>query len=556
VQAEYRRTFVDLDCQIVTVRPGLLVMEFPSEEKIDRLSTRLNGDFGQRMLIYNMSERKYDTSKFQGEVVDVGFRGLPAPPVELLMELCVSAQQWLAGDEGNALVVHCFQGYSRSAVFMSCLLAFRGLCSHPSDALQEVCEKLGVDEAAMIVPSQRRYLSYFQQCQQELSPVRTRFRLLRVQLNGVPQFDAEAKAAFRPYVEVWSGGELIFTSEQRPGGAAASAQDALELHKAYGAGDSCVSIQPPADTFVAGDVLVRVRHIHADGTSRDTALRVAFHTGFIDAGLQLAKRELDSACKDSRFSDEFFLDLILEPAPELEGPAEPSPVFAKAREVSRQLRDKEAAAKTQMAKSDEADEVTELEETLRRSTASPVAGSAEGGSAAAPASNAADLRRALAEAAADDDAAVAAQPQQDTQEAAQQVSQPAAEAADSQAAEAAPAPPAPKAAAPAPEAAAPATSAIRVEAPATVETARDAVQGSQAEIDQLFSDFDAALDSVAAGASMSTLGATAGSTKAPSAGKEGAAVSSPPAADSKGPTKSTADDVFGDVDAFLKEFDS
>ncbi|CAK0908395.1 unnamed protein product, partial [Prorocentrum cordatum] len=136
-KAEYQRTFVDLDCQIYSVRPELRVTEFPSDDKIDRLSTRLNKDFAHRMLILNMSEKKYAVGKFSGEVIDVAFRGLPAPPMDLFMELCLSAHNWLASDPGNILVVHCFEGFSRSIVFMSCFLAFRGLSHHPVDALHE-----------------------------------------------------------------------------------------------------------------------------------------------------------------------------------------------------------------------------------------------------------------------------------------------------------------------------------------------------------------------------------------------------------------------------------
>jgi len=377
VQEEYRKTFVDLDCKIMQVREKLQVMEFPSEDKIDRLSARLNHDFAGRMMIFNMSERKYDTSKFQGEVVEVAFKGLPSPPLEMLLELCLSAHHWLSLDERNILVVHCFSGYQRSCVFLSCFMAFCAMAATAVDALHEVCTAVGVNDASDILPSQRRYLAYFQQVQQGIFPEVGRLHLLRMQINGLPKFESENNVIFRPYIEVWNGGGLIYTSlapnETQP--AASCSPD-----------DTCAAFPFPEDAIVSGDVLIRVRHVHADG-SKETALRFAFHTGFVADGLQLAKHELDSAAQDGRWSADSFLDLVFmriaagDDQDSIELPDTLSAVYEKACSVSRKLaaeekkrqQNEQSAGASSSAKAvaeGGMDEFSELEEALRRAPGS------------------------------------------------------------------------------------------------------------------------------------------------------------------------------------------
>lgn len=562
VQAEYRRTFIELDCQVFTVRPDLVVMEYPSDDKIERLATRLNADFSQRMLIFNMSERKYDTSRFQGEVVDVAFRGLPAPPVELIMELCISAQHWLEMDPCNIIIVHCFSGYSRSAVFLSCFMAFRGFCPHPVDALHEVCNQIGINDAVAIVPSQRRYLMYFQECQKGLSPTRKRLQLLRVQLNGVPRFETEGNVAFRPYIEVWNHGELNYTSFDTPptparnaGRTSSTAEDVFhEMPAGFSANDSCVVFQLPA-IIVSGDVLIRVRHVYPNG-SRDTALRLAFHTGFVTDGLQLAKRELDSACDDSRFPSEFFLDIIFE-QDTTAGEANDDctqklAVFEKARELSKRLQEEERtwqatakAAANDKARRTESDEVLKLEETLRQGPVfSGVSAASDGGSSGAvpEASDPAELQRMLAAAAADEEESsrVVLPPMREVR--------PEAHSPGSLAAETTLAPP-PLAVAHSSGASKASSGVTQVETQQPAESLKDPITSSQDEIDQLFSDFDFALESVSQAGTSTTraVDAKADSSRIPADDVLGAA---PAQSQLKG-----TDDVFADVDAFLKELD-
>merc|ERR1719197_9879 len=128
-------------------------MEFPSEEKVERLAHLLNGKFG----------------------VDVQFLGLPAPPLELLAKLCLQCHEWLTSGPEKTIVAHCFTGYLRSIVFGACFLSWQGQFEHPVDALDMICGSVDI-----------------------LAPLPVELSIKALHLHGTPDIPD-----FRPYVEVW-----------------------------------------------------------------------------------------------------------------------------------------------------------------------------------------------------------------------------------------------------------------------------------------------------------------------------------------------------------------
>merc|ERR1740124_1518919 len=94
-----------------------------------------------------------------------------------------------------------------------------------------------------------------------------------------------------PYLQIFKGGKLVFTT-------AAS--------RTYG------PITFPIETVVQGDMLVRCRHLTRKG-QRVSMFRTAVHTGYVPPKvLRLTKAQLDGACHDRRYADDFFIDLIFE----------------------------------------------------------------------------------------------------------------------------------------------------------------------------------------------------------------------------------------------------
>lgn len=490
VQAEYRRTFEELDCQIYTLQPDLVIMEYPAIETIERLAKRLNESYSQKMLIFDFSEEPYESSKFDGEIVGINMHKMEVPPLKLVAELCLTASQWLATDSGHLLVLHCRSGYGRSGLFGACFESFRTQRS-PKEALQAIAERLPLQ----MLPSQQRYLGYFHQFLEGTTPQPKRLRLSKALLSGVPSFEAEGSVAFRPFIEVWVAGELAYSSFK--GGKS----DEAVWPSSYASSDSVVAFPLPGQLVVSGDVLIQVFHLYLDA-KRELAMKLAFHTNFVTEGLQLSKFELDAACNDDRFTDDFFVDLVFEEVPRNEdsteeeekaqqAAAEDALVFEKARVASAELREQDEKKRAQAAEAQGAQDVeAELEAILRDA---PADGSpkdmANGGGGGQDDDK--ELRQALAAAA---------------EESEQKVEKPVEKAAD--------------------------------KAPAPVQST-DKPPVKSAEIDNLFSEFDAVLKSGTKGDAAAKGGGYSESTSKPAAST----------------SKAEKKDMFAEVDDFLKELD-
>ena len=108
-----------------------------------------------------------------------------------------------------------------------------------------------------------------------------------------------------PYLQIFKGGKLLFTTAAT-----------LHFHQSeqelpfVQVEDGPVPFN--VEQIVQGDILIRCRHL-TKKKQRVSMFRSAFHTGYAPANvMRLTKAQLDGACSDSRFSDDFFLDLIFE----------------------------------------------------------------------------------------------------------------------------------------------------------------------------------------------------------------------------------------------------
>eukprot|EP00897_Mesotaenium_endlicherianum_P000361 jgi/Mesen1/10325/ME000797S09809 len=80
--------------------------------------------------VYNLcSERLYDASLFEGKVASFPFDDHNCPPVAMLATFCQSAYSWLKGGLDHVVVVHCKAGMARTGLMICCLLQFLKVCS-------------------------------------------------------------------------------------------------------------------------------------------------------------------------------------------------------------------------------------------------------------------------------------------------------------------------------------------------------------------------------------------------------------------------------------------
>lgn len=108
-----------------------------------------------------------------------------------------------------------------------------------------------------------------------------------------------------PYLQIFKGGKLLHTSA-----ASLHVQQSDEELPFVQVMDGTIPFN--INQIIQGDILIRCRHL-TFGKKRVSMFRAAFHTGYAPPNvLRLTKTQLDGACTDKRYSDDFFLDLIFE----------------------------------------------------------------------------------------------------------------------------------------------------------------------------------------------------------------------------------------------------
>lgn len=346
------------DAEVVYLTDRLITLSHPAsasathpdiitaERKLAAVGHLLQKRHGGRFMVWNLSEVEYDVGILDDQVLTFSFPGSPSPPLGLLLKLLISMESWLKADERNVAVVHCLTGKGRTSTVMAAFLCWMGEAGfsdvHEALAYIAACKQVSPDD--LTIPSQRRYASYFKNMLDSVRPSQPPLMLKRVIMSEAPRFargpplgdrtkDGEASASSSgkstptkplsggggsdedaqrmgcaPYLQIFKGGKLLHTS---PASLSAQppASDSNELTFCQVA-DGSISFH--INQMVQGDILIRCRHLTAN-RQRISMFRAAFHTGYVPPKvMRLTKSQLDGACNDPRFPEDFFLDVIFE----------------------------------------------------------------------------------------------------------------------------------------------------------------------------------------------------------------------------------------------------
>ncbi|XP_050205488.1 phosphatidylinositol 3,4,5-trisphosphate 3-phosphatase and protein-tyrosine-phosphatase PTEN2A-like [Mercurialis annua] len=172
----YQEGGFDLDMAYIT--ENIIAMGFPAgdlssglfgffegfyrnhmEEVINFFETHHKGKYK----VYNLcSERLYDASRFEGKVASFPFDDHNCPPLYLITSFCMSAYSWLKEDIENVVVVHCKAGMGRTGVMICSLILYLKFFPTADEAIDYFNQKRCVDGKALVLPSQIRYVKYFE----------------------------------------------------------------------------------------------------------------------------------------------------------------------------------------------------------------------------------------------------------------------------------------------------------------------------------------------------------------------------------------------------------
>lgn len=319
------------DAEVVYITDRLITMGHPAmqsstdgditaERKLAAVGHLLDRRHGGRYMVWNLSEVEYEYSVLDDQVLTYQFPGSPAPPLGLMLKLLMSIESWLKSDPQNVAVLHCLTGRGRTSTVLAAFLCWTGEAGFhdPNSALEYIakCKRLSVE--TLTIPSQRRYTNYFTNMLDGVRPSQPPLLLKRIimseapkfgkrppPLEGAPASDKPDELGCSPYLQIFKAGNLVFTT------AAAMSYSQSENDLPF----CCPSDGPISfnvETIVQGDILIRCRHLTRKG-QRVSMFRAAFHTGYIPPKvMRLTKTQLDGACSDRRYADDFFLDLIFE----------------------------------------------------------------------------------------------------------------------------------------------------------------------------------------------------------------------------------------------------
>ncbi|KAH9655932.1 phosphatidylinositol 3,4,5-trisphosphate 3-phosphatase and protein-tyrosine-phosphatase PTEN2A [Citrus sinensis] len=197
----------DLDMTYIT--ENIIAMGFPAGD----MSSGFFGYVEDKYKVYNLcSERLYDASLFEGKVASFPFDDHNCPPIQLITSFCHSAYSWLKEDIENVVVVHCKAGMARTGLMISSLLLYLKFFPTAEESIDYYNQKRCVDGKGLVLPSQIRYVKYFERIltyfNGENQPGR-RCMLRGFRLHRCPYW-------IRPHITVSDHNGVLFSSKKHP----------------------------------------------------------------------------------------------------------------------------------------------------------------------------------------------------------------------------------------------------------------------------------------------------------------------------------------------------
>ncbi|ONK62830.1 uncharacterized protein A4U43_C07F8570 [Asparagus officinalis] len=172
----YQEDGFDLDMTYIT--DNIIAMGFPGGDMSSGFLGYVEGFYRNHMeevikffethhkdkyKVYNLcSERLYNASLFQGKVAFFPFDDHNCPPIHVILSFCQNASSWLKEDEGNVVAVHCKAGLGRTGLMICSLLVFLKFFLSAEEAINHFNEKRCIDRKGIVIPSQIRYVKYFE----------------------------------------------------------------------------------------------------------------------------------------------------------------------------------------------------------------------------------------------------------------------------------------------------------------------------------------------------------------------------------------------------------
>eukprot|EP01065_Artemidia_motanka_P026698 TRINITY_DN3192_c0_g1_i1.p1 TRINITY_DN3192_c0_g1~~TRINITY_DN3192_c0_g1_i1.p1 ORF type:complete len:593 (+),score=160.60 TRINITY_DN3192_c0_g1_i1:55-1779(+) len=287
----------DLDLTYIT--PRIIAMGFPSHgaegwyrNPVDQVERFFESRHRGHFKVYNLcSERHYDReTRFGRNYQRFPFDDHNAPaPISIMYQFVDSAKRFLDANPKNVIAVHCKAGKGRTGVMVCAYLMATGGFPKADAVLTEFASARTNDGVGVSIPSQIRYVGYFERSLGQRPPGR-RLRLDRLMVKGSKPgsgtpWDLYVKVQLTP-AERGGAQELFDSRKQRCKVGRRDDEFLFDL------GESQIMID--GDVRVAFYAARRLR-------SDDHMFHFWVHTHFVTPGcVHFSKQQLDKAVKDTK----------------------------------------------------------------------------------------------------------------------------------------------------------------------------------------------------------------------------------------------------------------
>ena len=292
-QDKSRFCFDGYDLDLTYITPRIIAMGLPStslEALYRNNMTDVLNFFNERhhehYKVYNLCEEKNYAPDIFYKQGYFPFQDHEAPPLNLIRPFCEDAKKFMDEDPKNVVAIHCLAGKGRTGTLISCFLLYLGMLDTAADCLKYYGMMRVDNGRGVTVPSQIRYVFYFEQILKNKIPHPITFKKLRIRKIRLVTIPAVGKISFVIENKVDNKNNVFDYNKK----------ETLEENVGF------VDLEVGDEGFVVcGDVKILFYTFSMFG-GKEKLFKIWFNTNFVpkDDVLEVKKDLIDKACKDKK----------------------------------------------------------------------------------------------------------------------------------------------------------------------------------------------------------------------------------------------------------------
>ena len=299
-QDKTRFCYDGFDLDLTYITPRIIAMGYPSKSiegiyrnNIEDVKIFFNARHPNHHKVYNLcEERKYKECFYKQGYYP--FRDHEAPPLNLIKPFCEDVKKFLDEDPNNVVAIHCLAGKGRTGTFICCLLLYLNFFETAEECiLYYGLMRVGTVKG-VTVPSQIRYIHYFQSILKNNIPHPITFKkigLRKIKMYTIPKIKVGLVKKFHPDFTIDNQGKSFKYSDFN--------KKKENFDKDLDS--EIIEFQLGAGGFsVCGDVRVQFYQVHFLKLKSDKLFKFWFNTNFVPQNgiYEIKKEGIDKACKD------------------------------------------------------------------------------------------------------------------------------------------------------------------------------------------------------------------------------------------------------------------